>query len=281
MQVSEQLTASRDRGTQRMVTAKGFSWQAATWGPVLTCDAFAGVARCAFTTRTLDVRPHSATPNETWAQLARHMGVAEDRCVRMRQVHGADILQLVAGRALPSEPAPSDVLITNRTDIALVVQAADCVPIVLADRRGRAVAVVHAGWRGTVSKAASLAVGRLRDAFDVAPTDLIAAIGPSIGRCCYEVGAEVQRAFEAQSFPGDAVRRWFGRDERGRLTLDLWQANDDQLTTAGLRAQDVHVARLCTASHLDVFPSYRAEGARAGRLVGCVRLCEAGEATAN
>jgi YfiH family protein len=248
---------------------------------VLTCDAFEGLAECAFTTRTLDVRSHDATPIDTWAQLARHMGVAVDRCVRMRQVHGTDILQLDRGLPLPSEPVPADVSITNRSDIALVVQSADCVPIVLADRRGRAVAVVHAGWRGTVANAAGRAVERLRDAFDVDPVDLVAAIGPSIGRCCYEVGVEVQGAFESQAFPDDAVRRWLGRDERGRLTLDLWQASADQLTTAGLHAQDVHVARLCTASNLDVFPSYRSEGERAGRFVGCVRLRPAVEAPAD
>lgn len=263
-----------------MVTAKGFTWKAAAWGPVLTCDALAEVAECAFTTRTLDVRPHNATPIETWAQLAHHMGVAADRCVRMRQEHGTDILQLDKGLPLPSEPVPADVSITNRSDIALVVQAADCVPIVLADRRGRAVAVVHAGWRGTVANAVGRAVDRLRNAFDVDPVDLVAAIGPSIGRCCYEVGVEVQRAFESQTFPEDAVRRWLGRDERGRLTLDLWQATADQLTSAGLHAQDVHMARLCTASHLDVFPSYRAEGELAGRFVGCVRLRLAAESPA-
>ncbi len=255
-----------------MVTARGFTWQAASWGTVLTCDAFEGVAACAFTTRTLDVRPHNATPSDTWTQLAHHMGVAADRCVRLRQVHGVGILQLDKGRPLPSEPMPADVSITNRSDIALVVQAADCVPIVLADRRGRAVAVVHAGLRGTVANAAGRAVERLRQSFAVDPVDIVAAIGPSIGRCCYEIGIEVQRAFESQDFPSDVVRQWLARDERGRLTLDLWQANADQLTIAGLHARNVHVARLCTASHLELFPSYRAEGERAGRFVGCVRL---------
>lgn len=253
-------------------TAEGFSWQPASWGEVLTCDALATVAPHAFTTKALDVRAHNATPPDTWAHVGKHLGVDRDHVLRLQQIHGTSVVLVRRGDALPVEPPPGDIAISDRSDVALVVQAADCVPVLLADIQGRAMGIVHAGWRGTLANAVGRAVASLQDTLGVEPSDVIAAIGPSIGRCCYEVGAEVQEAFGKQSYSREALARWFDCDDRGRLTLDLWRANADQLLAAGLAPARIHVARLCTASHVAWFPSYRVEGGRARRLVGCIRL---------
>ncbi len=104
--------------------------------------------------------------------------------------------------ATPATAAPGkgDALLTNVPGVLLAVQTADCVPIVLADKKRRAVAAIHSGWRGTLLRIAAKALGRMRMEFGTSPQDVIAAIGPSIGRCCYEVGSESRRPF-TRSFP--------------------------------------------------------------------------------
>jgi copper oxidase (laccase) domain-containing protein len=114
--------------------------------------------------------------------------------------------------------------------------------------------------------------------FDTNPSDIVAAIGPAIGVCCYEVGSELVDAFAKAGYGRSLVDRWFlaeppsrGVTERPKLYLDVTGANRDQLVLAGVPAASVHVAGLCTAMHLDVLTSYRVEKERAGRLAGAIR----------
>jgi copper oxidase (laccase) domain-containing protein len=116
--------------------------------------------------------------------------------------------------------------------------------------------------------------------FGARPDDLLAAMGPSIGPCCYEVGSELVDAFAAAGHPRHLIDRWFlalpasrGR-ERSTLTLDVAGANRDQLVIAGLQEQNIFLCGLCTTMHLDVLTSYRAEKERAGRLVGVIAPIE-------
>ena len=105
------------------------------------------------------------------------------------------------------------------------------------------------------------------------PRDIVAAIGPSIGPCCYEVGPEVRETFHVAGFAELDLDRWFLPAESPRAThvLDMWRSNRDQLVAAGLDPANVHVAGLCTATHTDWFWSYRREGARAGRMLAVIR----------
>lgn len=246
--------------------APGFRWIADGSAPVLVCDALAAVAHHAFTSRQLRLR--GGDP-EAWGRVAAAVGCAAGRVHRVRQVHGARVAVVDALKPPPAPPE-ADALVTSTPGAALAVVTADCVPILLADAVSGAVGAVHAGWRGTAANIAAAAVGTLADRWGVAPDRLVAAIGPSIGACCYEVGDELDAAFAAAGHAPQVRARWFARDAAGRLRLDLWAANRDLLIRAGLRADSVHVAGLCTKTHLDWFESYRAEGAGAGRLAALI-----------
>jgi YfiH family protein len=137
--------------------------------------------------------------------------------------------------------------------------------VLLADRATGAVSAIHAGWRGTAAGAVPTAVQVLSEQFGTEPGNLIAAVGPSIGPCCYTVGEELIQKFAAHP---DAPQ-WFNRT--GGLHLDLWQATRDQLERAGVAPRNIHVCELCTFDHPGVFPSYRRDGNAAGRLTAAIR----------
>lgn len=245
-----------------------FTWTRQPWGPALSCEPLQAVAPHLFTTRQPGL-----TSQQDWDRLASAVGA---RAIQtLTQVHGREVFVVRS----PAGPRPdADVLVSNDPRIAVAVRAADCVPVLIADPRTGAVAAVHAGWRGTAAGAATAAVRALAREFGARPADLVAAIGPSIGPCCYEVGTALVDAFAAAGHPRHLVDRWFlsppparGAFERGALRLDLWSANRDQLILAALDEQNIHTCGLCTASHVELFPSFRVEKERAGRLAGVIR----------
>jgi hypothetical protein len=256
-----------------------FEWVQASWGAALRCRPLAAIAQHLFSTRALRLEGARDDDNESWQVLSSAMGVELDDLVRMRQVHGADVyVAKGVGKSFRSGargkplPTPSydawpeaDIAISDDRSLALSVRAADCVPILLADRRRGAVAAVHAGWKGTAAGAAMVAVRALSSRFDVDPANVEAAVGPSIGACCYEVGPDLVEHFTAHP----EASAWFSRDERPHL--DLWRATRDQLKRAGVPASQIHVSELCTFDHPSLFHSYRRDGKLAGRLVAAIR----------
>jgi YfiH family protein len=147
------------------------------------------------------------------------------------------------------------------------VRTADCIPILLADRHGRAVAAVHAGWRGTAAGVAGATVDALGD-LGVPAADLVAAIGPGIGPCCYQVDALVRDAMVANHHRAPT---WFTPDGPGHWRLDLWRANRDQLETSGVPASAISCAGLCTVDDEGDWYSFRREGEGGGRMVAAIR----------
>src|SRR3984885_14392061 len=141
------------------------------------------------------------------AQFFLALGASKMRAVALRQIH-SDIVHVVsAAETRQGEQAlQGDALITREPGVLLTIQTADCIPILLADTRQRSVAAIHSGWRGTAQRIAEKTLGRMRMEFGTRPQDVIAAIGPGIGQCCYEVGHEVIKEFAA-IFP--AAREWF------------------------------------------------------------------------
>jgi YfiH family protein len=195
-------------------------------------------------------------------RLARALGFAAIPIIRATQVHGT------AARRVREAPAAEtvldagscDILLTTLPGVALAVQTADCVPVVLSGPG--AVAVAHAGWRGSAKNAAGAAVDEMSRA-GMPPSDLQAWLGPSIGPCCYEVGGEV-----AAQFGGEFARRSCS----GRYTLDLPAVNRAQLEAAGIRAENISAHSGCTRCGGEKFASYRRDGAAAGRMVTLVAL---------
>ncbi|MCI0546103.1 MAG: polyphenol oxidase family protein [Candidatus Rokubacteria bacterium] len=222
-----------------------------------------------FTTRhfpgvTPSSRPVSPFGPEAERLLAGR-GLAREPAAYARQVHGADVA--VAERS--GLAGVADVLLTERPGLPVAIITADCLPIIVYDPQGGRLAGVHAGWRGTVQSAARAAAEALARAGGD-PAGFVAAIGPSIGPCCYEVDGPVIERLEA-AFPG-AWKGWVSPIRPGKWMLDLWQANLDQLTSAGLARDRVDNPRLCTACHLDLFYSYRKLGRMPGRLVTVAAL---------
>jgi hypothetical protein len=248
-----------------------FFWTDERWGPALRCRALDAIAPHLFTTRKLQL-----SSEDDWRLVAQALGARH--VVTLTQVHGANVVTIRRGSDIPLGRPEADVLISNDPDAALAVRAADCVPLLLADRRTGAVGAVHAGWRGTAAGAATAAVHALSRECDAQPPDLVAAIGPSIGACCYEVGSELVDAFAAAGHPRHLIDRWFiapppprGSRERAPLRLDVVGANRDQLVLAGVAEENIHIAGLCTAMHLDLLTSFRAEKDKAGRIAGVIR----------
>jgi YfiH family protein len=230
-----------------------FEWVQASWGPALRCRAIQ--TPHFFTTRALPLRQNE----EAWRQLAAELGVEPGDIFRPKQVHGDAVV------VVPSTAAsPADIIMTRDPDVAVAVQAADCVPLLYFDPVTGAVAGAHAGWRGTAAGVARTATRAMAERFGTRAEDLIVAIGPSIGPCCYRVGEELLGAF------GPEGRRWFFHLSGGWM-LNLWNANRDQLIESGVKSENVHVAELCTVMHPDLFDSFRRDGEHTGRLAAAIR----------
>jgi YfiH family protein len=186
-----------------------------------------------------------------------------------RQVHGVSAATL---REAPDGAAPCagehDALVTDRAGSAVVVQTADCVPLLLAG--DGAVGAAHAGWRGSAKNVTAAAVAALRG-LGAEPGRLSAWIGPSIGPCCYEVGGEV-----AAQFAGDFVRAGCG----GGYRLDLKAVNAAQLEAAGIPRRAISIHPACTKCGGESYASYRRDGAKAGRMIALIVRRESGPHTA-
>jgi YfiH family protein len=247
-----------------------FRWTHEPWGLALRCVPLEAVAAHAFTSRHLRL-----SPTEGHGELAMAVGCAGVALVS--QVHGRTVLTPTPGEAWPTPWPEADVLVSRDPARAIAVRAADCVPILMADPASGTVAAVHAGWRGTSAGAVVAGLHALVQQSGASPADVVVAIGPSIGACCYEVGTDLVDAFALAGHPRHLIDRWFssvapprGSREPRPLHLDLVTANRDQLILAGVDESRIHACDLCTAMHLDVLTSYRAEGTEAGRMAAVI-----------
>jgi YfiH family protein len=226
----------------------------------------------------------------TDSKLVAKIGI-EKSLVTLRQIH-SDVVHVFS--EIPAEPSQGDAILCGQAGRLLGIQTADCVPILLADPRHRIVAAVHAGWHGTLARVAAKTIGRMRLEFGTRAEDVIAALGPAIGPCCYEVGPEVAQAFSGQFaqaaewFEGPFERMAAGEEPNPlpwltmmppghepppeRVQLDLRAANRWQLVDAGLRPRNVAVSTLCTGCRTDLFFSYRKEGVSTGRMMSVIGI---------
>lgn len=228
------------------------------------------------------------------AKLLLSIGAGEKRnpwpLVSLRQIH-SDLIHVVRS----AEPArlTGDGLITNAPGIALAVMTADCLPVLLVDRKNRAVGAFHAGWRGTVQRIAEKGLGIMRHEFGTRPRDVVAATGPGIQQCCYEVGEELREQFRSQFGYGDELFHEVKHSDMVRekypllfmnkrapghgdlcikLHLDLREANRRQLLDAGVPRNQITALEHCTSCDTKMLFSHRAEKGRTGRMMAVIGI---------
>jgi polyphenol oxidase len=268
------MTTDDDRAVATPRPPAGFAWRATASGPALVCTALEPYAAHLFTTRPWPLgRSPDGDRAAAWADVARALGVDAARLERAHQVHGAAVVVRRAGDPPRGDAAlaDADILISDDPATVLSIQTADCVPLLIADRRTGAVAAAHAGWRGLAAGVPEVTVRALADAFGSRPDDLVAAIGPSISAARYEVGADVRVQFERAGFSGDQLTRWFLPGTRaGHWQFDGWASARDQLGAAGVAAEQMHLAGLCTAGDPELLCSYRRDGKVAGRIAAAI-----------
>lgn len=219
-------------------------------------------------TNTLD-QPHNVEGNRSL--LTRAFDINQDALVTVRQIHGSDILVIDE----PNEDyshflsLESDAIITNQAGIMIGICVADCAPILLMDPEKRVIAAIHAGWQGTAAKLVSKTVSGMKNIFDCDPRTIQAAIGPCIGKCCYEVDAPVKQAFTQSAIPWDTFAE---QTNEGKWRLDLAAANRELLLLAGLQASAIQESDLCVSCHRELFFSYRRDDGETGRQMGFIML---------
>lgn len=207
--------------------------------------------------------------------------------ITLRQVHSSLVRRVTAADATDEPRWKGDGMMTSEPGLLLAIQTADCIPVLVADRKERAVAAFHAGWRGTLRRIVENGIGRMRLEFGSRPENLVAAIGPGIGQCCYAVGEEVRGEFLSQFayagelfrdvYDSDPIREKYpllfltarapGHSNLGpSLHLDLQEANRRQLLDAGLSPNSIFVFGDCTSCRRNRFFSHRADHGHTGRM---------------
>lgn len=203
----------------------------------------------------------------TAERLLSAIGMPDAGLATCRQVHSAVVRAVTTEADARDRTAECDALTARAPGLLLGVKTADCVPVLIADRRTSAVAAVHAGWRGTAGRIVERAFAAMMATWSVRRADCIAAIGPAICGSCYEVGADVLGRFKAE-FP--YAKRFVSNEAGGKGHVDLKAACAIQLELCGFDPEQIYVADYCTMCGNDLFFSYRKEGVRAGRILSVV-----------
>lgn len=203
--------------------------------------------------------------------FAQALGLDASKFTTCEQVHGSNVAvvdeALVGAGAttLADTIKDTDALVTNLANVPLLLFFADCVPLLFADERQGVCAVAYAGWRGTVAQIGRNTVEAMQQSFGSRPADIVAAIGPSIGQCCYEVDDFVRsKAAGYEQFFAPRA------EKPGKYLLDLWGYNREVLLDAGLKEENILTAGVCTEHNHEMFCSYRAEQGKTGRMGVCL-----------
>jgi YfiH family protein len=233
-----------------------------------------------FTTRDWALGSQAGGADADWQPVAASLDVDAAHLVRLHQVHGASVVVRRTGDGRPLQPRPdADIVVSDDPCVALAIQTADCVPLLIADRATGAVAAAHAGWRGLAAGVPGVTVVALVHEFGSTPANLIAAVGPSISADRYEVGEEVRARFLASGWPAARLERWFRAATRpDHWLFDGWESVRDQLLSAGVPDGCIYSAALCTSANPDLFCSYRRDGKGAGRIAAAIRMFKASHA---
>jgi YfiH family protein len=213
---------------------------------------------------------------ENFKIIADSIGIDPNSIVISKQVHKTNI-RLVdetdCGKGLYKERDYDEIdgLITNTPGVTLVTKYADCVPLFFIDPKKKAIGLTHSGWRGTVKKIGKITAWEMNKAFGSDPKDLIAVVGPSICKDCYEVSEDVASEFwNAFHISGD--NEITTKNANGKYQLDLWAANHAVLSEAGLRPENIHISGVCTSCNSDILFSHRKTGGKRGSLAAFLAI---------
>ncbi len=216
---------------------------------------------------------------ENYRRMAKALGVEAESMVLTYQTHTVNIRRTGKedrGKGVFRERDYRDIdgLVTDEPGVTLVTFFADCVPLYFLDPVRHTIGLSHSGWRGTVGKIGKITVERMGEECGSKPEDIIACIGPSICKDCFEVGEEVVELF-AKAFPSKIHDRLFSPNGKpGKYQLDLWEANREILLEAGIRPERLQVTNLCTCCNPDYLYSHRKMGEKRGNLCAFLALKE-------
>ena len=206
-----------------------------------------------------------------WDCLATAFAIPMEQFLVVNQVHGDAIFVIKPHGSYfsSSDELSYDAIVTPRADLAICVQTADCVPVFLVDKVKKVIAVVHAGWKGTAMEISSKVIRLMQKQYGCLLQNILAAIGPSIGKCCYEVDQVTADAFRGQN--NSELFLHSGR-RKDKWMLDLVEANRRQILEAGVPAINIEVSGYCTACNQDMFFSHRGSGGITGRQVNFMMI---------
>lgn len=207
---------------------------------------------------------------ENRRRIALAIGVDEEKMVFSSQTHTTNVAVVTEkspGRSFPE----TDGMITNVPGLCLVTFYADCVPLYFVDPVRKAIGLSHSGWRGTVNKMAGITVNRMQEVFGSNPSDMIAAVGPSICQDCYEVDIDVIKQFR-ENYKEEDWESLYYQKENGKYQLDLWRANEINLLESGIQRERIAVTNVCTCCNPEVMFSHRVTGTDRGNLSAFLAL---------
>ncbi len=211
---------------------------------------------------------------ENYKIFTKSLGIDMENLVLTDQVHENNILEVDErdrGKGISKETdiVAIDGFVTNKKAVALVTFYADCVPLFFLDPVKKAIGLSHAGWKGSVNKIGKNTINKMIQAYGSDPKDILIGIGPSIGRCCFEVGKEVIDKI-AENFK--EAENYYYKKDNGKYMLDLWELNKDQFLDMNIREENITVSNICTKCNKDTFFSHRADKGKTGSLAAIMEL---------
>lgn len=199
--------------------------------------------------------------------LSKIFELPDEKIYRAKQIHGTNVIIIDKQNNKEIQCEEADGLITNIPGIALCTYHADCVPIYFYDKVKNVIGIAHAGWKGSLNNIVEVVIKKMVNHYGSNVGNIIAAIGPSIGVCCYEIGKDVELLFKDKYSNQEIISK---RD--GKLFLDLWHVNRINLLNAGVKEENIYLSNFCTGCNLDTLYSYRKEKGTKNRMITAIKL---------
>lgn len=214
--------------------------------------------------------PHQ---EENFKKLTKLLGTPTSPVITCRQVHGNKTIKVDLLKTDPQEirEMQGDALITNHSNIIIAVLAADCLTILIFDKKQKAIGAIHAGRKGTMLSIAAKTIDQMKTHFGTRPENLIAGIGPGIKKCCYEVNENTALSFKKKIPNSDNIVAPSFRN-RAKFTIDILEANLQQIVRKGVLRKNIFIVDQCTSCRNDLFFSYRSDKNNTGRMIGFITL---------